>query len=182
MLQYAGFTRMNFVTGRNKRIGEFETDKGQYDRSGGETAYAHGAAMLVRREAVRKAGLMAEHFFLYYEELDWCERIRKSGYRIWFEPAALIFHKESVSVGGKSALKEFFMNRNRILFVRRHAAPASLVFFWIYFCLVVAPRNLLVYAREKRGDLARQFLRAIWWNITHGVNSNDLGYPLNTIK
>ncbi|MFX5506310.1 hypothetical protein ABTD43_20225, partial [Acinetobacter baumannii] len=74
---------MNYYTARNSCIGQFERDNGQYDHLLGETGFAHGAAMMVKREAIEKAGLMAENFFLYYEELDWCDRIKRSGYAIW---------------------------------------------------------------------------------------------------
>nr|HPH38191.1 glycosyltransferase family 2 protein [Sediminibacterium sp.] len=121
MLQYAGYTPMNYITARNSCIGQFETDQGQYDQLVGPTGFAHGAAMMVTREAIEKAGPMAENFFLYYEELDWADRIRHNGFEVWVNMKATIFHKESVSVGKKSALKEYYMNRNRILFIRRNA-------------------------------------------------------------
>jgi len=180
-LQYAGFTPMNFNTARNKRIGEFEEDKGQYDQLSGKTGFADGAAMMVRRTAMDKAGLMFEHFFLYYEEMDWCERIKKAGFDIWVETKALIYHKESVSVGKKSPLKEFFMNRNRILFIRRNAPLLSRMVFYCHFGLLVSPRNLISYLKEGRTDLAVQLFKAIWWNITHKKDSKDLGFPINKI-
>ncbi|WP_256010599.1 glycosyltransferase family 2 protein [Desertivirga xinjiangensis] len=181
IIQYAGFTPMNYFTARNKRIGEYETDKGQYDGPAKPTGFADGAAMMVRKETVEKAGLMAEHFFLYYEEMDWCERIKRSGYVIWVEPGALIYHKESVSVGKRSSLKEYFMNRNRILFIRRNAPLIARFLFYFHFCCLVAPRNLFTYLRDKRPDLAQNFIKAIWWNITHKKDSKDLGYSIQKI-
>ncbi|MCJ8211835.1 glycosyltransferase family 2 protein [Mucilaginibacter sp. RS28] len=177
-LQYAGFTPMNYYTCRNKCIGQFEEDSGQYDDKIGQTGYIHGAAMMVRRAAIEKAGLMAENFFLYYEEMDWCDRVRRAGYQIWFVPQGLIYHKESISVGKASGLKEFFMNRNRILFIRRNAPVLARLFFYIYFVLIVAPRNMLNYAREKQKGFTALLWKAIWWNVTHSKNSNNLGYPL----
>ncbi len=176
IIQYAGFSSMNFNTGRNKCIGQFEKDHGQYDRNTGPTAYVHGAAMMVRKEVIDKAGPMPENFFLYYEEMDWCEKIRRSGYQVWFEPKALIYHKESVSVGKESPLKEYFMTRNRILFIRRNAPAFSRILFFLHFFLLVSPRNLLNYIIGQRPDLRKQFFRAIWWNIRHKTDSRELGY------
>lgn len=181
-IQYAGFTPMEYNTARNKCIGELEQDRGQYDHTAGKTGFIHGAAMMVRRSAMNKAGLMFESFFLYYEEMDWCERIRKCGFEIWIEPRALIYHKESVSVGKKSALKEYFMNRNRILFIRRNAPSFSKYIFYAYFASVVFPRNMFRYILDKRYDLAKQLFRAVKWNICHDKNSDDLGYPLQQIN
>jgi len=177
-LQYVGFTAMNYYTCRNYCVGQFELDKGQYDNSTGPTAYAHGAAMMARKEAIDKAGLMAENFFLYYEEMDWCDHIKKAGYEIWVETKALIYHKESVSVGRASALKEYFMNRNRILFIRRNAPIRARLFFYIYFMCLVVPRNIIAYKKKEYHGFTKQLFNAIWWNITQGVNSTKLGYPI----
>jgi len=179
MLQYAGYTPVNYYTGRNRCIGQFEQDHGQYDDRSGATAYAHGAAMMVRREAVEKAGLMDENYFLYYEELDWCARIRQAGYEIWVNMQALILHKESVSVGKKTALKEYFMNRNRILFVRKHAPAFVFTVFCCYFMLAVVPRNVLLYIRERQWGFIPVLLKAIGWHCTHRADSKDLGFPVN---
>jgi GT2 family glycosyltransferase len=178
-LQYVGFTPMNYYTCRNYCIGQFEKDSGQYDNTTGPTGYAHGAAMMVKRHAINKAGLMAENFFLYYEEMDWCDHIKKAGYQAWAETKALIYHKESVSVGRASGLKEYFMNRNRILFIRRNAPLHARLFFYVYFVCVVAPRNVLAYIKKGHKGFARLLFKAIWWNITNNINSSELGYPLN---
>lgn len=176
MLQYAGYTPMNYFTARNSCIGQFETDNGQYNQLVGPTGFAHGAAMMVTKAAIEKAGPMAENFFLYYEELDWADRIKQNGFEVWVNLKATIYHKESVSVGKKSALKEYYMNRNRILFIRRNAPFFKAICFYIYFLIIVTPRNLMSYIKEKNYNFIKQLLRAIWWNLTNGINSNHLGF------
>ena len=176
MLQYAGYTPMDYFTARNSCIGQFEIDKGQYDNVTGMTGFAHGAAMMVKREAIDKAGLMAENFFLYYEEMDWADHIKQAGYEVWVNMQALIFHKESISVGKKSALKEYFMNRNRILYIRRNASTFQKLVFYAYFVLVVTPRNILAYLKNGEFGFINQLIRAIWWNISNGRDSKYLGF------
>jgi GT2 family glycosyltransferase len=178
MLQYTGYTPMNYYTARNASIGQFEEDKGQYDKLSGVTGYAHGAAMMIKRAALEKAGGMAENYFLYYEELDWCERIRKAGYEVHVDLSALIYHKESVSVGKRTALKEFFMNRNRILFIRKNASGLTFFIFCCYFFAAVVPRNLIHYIRNKEFSFIPVFLKAIAWHFTNKADSNNLGFPL----
>ncbi|HTN45739.1 MAG TPA: glycosyltransferase family 2 protein [Flavipsychrobacter sp.] len=178
ILQYAGYTPMNYYTARTECIGQFEEDKGQYSHLTGKTGYAHGAAMMVRREALEAAGLMAENFFLYYEELDWCERIKKAGYEVHIVMQALIYHKESMSVGKQSALKEYFMNRNRILFIRRNAPAVKQWIFGCYFILVVFPRNILQYLRHRNFRFITALFKAVTWNMNHSVDSRELGYPV----
>ncbi len=177
-LQYAGFTPMNYYTARNNCIGQWEKDNGQYDHYAGPTGFIHGAAMMISRDALYKAGNMAQNYFLYYEEMDWCERIRKAGFQVWINTDALIYHKESVSVGKASALKEYFMNRNRILFIRKNCALGTKLVFWAYFLAVVTPRNIINYLRHKQTPFIFVLLRAIGWNLTHNVNSTELGFDL----
>jgi len=180
MIQYVGFTPMNYYTCRNYCIGQFETDKGQYDNITGPVAYGHGAAMMVKREAIEKGGgLMAENFFLYYEEMDWCDHIKKAGYQIWIDTRALIYHKESVSVGKVSGIKEYFMNRNRILFIRRNGPLQARFIFYIYFMCIVVPRNILLYNKKGYKGFTTLLFKAIWWNITQKTDSKKLGYPIN---
>lgn len=51
-----------------------------------------GACMLIRRSALRDVGLMDEHFFLYFEDVDWCYRMRKGGWRVTYVPHAQMLH------------------------------------------------------------------------------------------
>jgi GT2 family glycosyltransferase len=181
-IQYAGYTPMNYFTIQNVTVGLNEIDTGQYDNREEPTAFAHGAAMMLKRETIDKAGLMPENFFLYYEEMDWCERIREQGFSIWVNTRALIYHKESVSTGRKSALREFFMNRNRILFARRNSPFFSRCFFYLYFIFLVSPRNVIVYLREGHPSYIGILLRAIWWNMVHRTDSADLGFAVKKTK
>lgn len=159
-VQYLGYTRMNYFTGRNRAEADMDAV-----RPPGPTGYAHGAAMMLRRGAVDTAGLMDESYFLYYEELDWCERIRKAGFDIWVEPRALIYHKESLSVGVQSPLKEYYMIRNRMLFQRRHAPGWKLPFFILYYLAVATPVQIFRHLRHGRFHLVPPVLKGIGWHL-----------------
>ena len=178
MLQYIGYTEMNYYTARNKQLGQYETDSGQYDHIIGKTGFAHGAAMMIKREVIKKTGLMPENFFLYYEEMDWCDQFKRAGYEIWVNLSVLIYHKESISVGKKSELKEYFMNRNRILFIRRNAGILQKLIFYLFFIIVVVPRNLISYKKNGEPGFATMLIKAIWWNLSNKTNSQYLGYTL----
>ncbi len=131
-IQYAGFSEINSFTGRNRTIGKMQKDLGQYDKPK-FTNYAHGAAMMVLKKVVDEVGEMPEEYFLYYEELDWCEQVKRAGYKIMYEPNSLIFHKESISVGNKNKLKTYYQTRNRILFMIRNYNGWSLILFFLFF-------------------------------------------------
>ena len=117
-IQYAGSYAVNPFTLRNTHIGTGEIDHGQYNESK-LTSYAHGACMLVKKSVIDLIGSMDEKFFLYYEEQDWCERMNRNGYHIFYVPQSVVLHKESISTGKSSPLKTYYLSRNRILFARR---------------------------------------------------------------
>nr|WP_307866758.1 glycosyltransferase family 2 protein [Pedobacter sp. ASV19] len=178
VIQYAGFTEMNFLTGRNKTIGYKEFDTGQYDSDSRETGYCHGAAMMCRRADLEEIGLMAEQFFLYYEELDWCERFKKAGKKIWFTGRTRIYHKESMSVGKESSIKTYFMTRNRLLFIRRNTSYSNTVLFCFFYVFLACPKQILVYLKNGRKDLVKWVVKGLAWNFVNKSNSTKLGYKL----
>lgn len=170
-IQYVGFTELTSITARNQCLGQFENDKGQYDNKVFITAFAHGAAMMVSREVCEQAGLMAENFFLYYEEMDWSLNIRKAGFKIRVNTFAQIYHKESVSVGADSPLKVYYMNRNRILLVRKHFAFYKRMLFCLYFGLIVFPRNFLKFLIRGKLKHINALFKAVYWNLSHNTQS-----------
>ena len=141
-IQYAGYTPLSKVTVRNQAIGYGEEDKGQYNTPH-PTPYAHGAAMLIKREAIEKVGLMPECYFLYYEELDWSMMFTRAGYEIWYEPACTIYHKESQSTGKNSPLRTYYMTRNRLLLVKRNWHELTKYLSYIYIIGIVTTRDIL---------------------------------------
>lgn len=164
LIQYAGMTRVNPFTGRNHTIGNKEPDKGQYSEAR-PTAYAHGAAMMAPRRVLERVGPMDEGFFLYYEELDWCERIRRAGFSIWVEPRARVYHKESLTVQKLGTLKTYYLNRNRIWFMRRNFGGPQLLVFYVFLFLVTIPKNVLLFLLRREPENLKAFLQGIWWNF-----------------
>ena len=160
LIQFAGYTPLSSITMRNRAIGCGEEDQEQYDTAH-TTPYAHGAAMLVKREVVDKAGLMPECFFLYYEELDWSMMIRRAGYDIWYEPACTIFHKESQTTGQNSPLRTYYITRNRLLFVKRNNPNATRYLSYLYLIGIVALRDIIKYTLQRRPDLAKATIKGL---------------------
>ena len=144
-LQYAGYTPLSKVTVRNRAIGFGEEDQGQYEEAH-PTPYAHGAAMLIKREAIEKVGLMPECYFLYYEELDWSMMFTRAGYQIWYEPGCTIYHKESQATGQNSPLRTYYITRNRLQLVRRNYVGINKWLAYSYLMAIVVPKDMLRYA------------------------------------
>ena len=163
-IQFAGYTPLSRYTMRNRSIGFGETDKGQYDTAH-PTPYAHGAAMMVKREALEKVGLMPECYFLYYEELDWSMMFTRAGFSIWYEPACTIYHKESQATGQNSPLKTYYLTHNRLLFVKRNIQGLRRYITYTYLLLVVAPRDICRYILHRQFNLASATIKGIKYFI-----------------
>jgi len=87
-----------------------------------EVDWVMGAALMARREVIKKAGLMDEGIFMYMDEVEWCYRIKKSGYKVMFYPGAEITHLGGGS--SKTGRKDPILNiyRGLLYFYQKHYA------------------------------------------------------------
>ena len=159
-IQFTGYTPLSTITVRNQAIGFGEEDNSQYDTAH-PTPYAHGAAMLIKRKAINKVGLMPECFFLYYEELDWSMMFTRAGYEIWYDPACTVYHKESQTTGQNSPLRTYYITRNRLLLVKRNYKGINKYLSYIYLIGIVAPRDIIKFTLQGRLDLVKAVYRGI---------------------
>ncbi len=91
---------------------------------------------LVPAQAFRDAGTLDERFFMYYEETDFIRRAQAKGYRVRYEPSAVIYHRESGSSGGgwMTPFKQYYATRNRLYLVRKHTrSRRDYAYFTAYF-------------------------------------------------
>ena len=159
-IQFTGYTELSKITIRNRAIGFGEEDHGQYDTAH-STPYAHGAAMLIKREAIEKVGLMPECYFLYYEELDWSMMFTRADYQIWYEPKCTIYHKESQATGQNSPLRTYYITRNRLILVRRNWKGLSKYLSYCYLTGLVAPKDILKFTLQGRMDLVKAVIKGV---------------------
>ena len=148
-IQFTGYTPLSKITIRNQAIGFGEEDRGQYEIAH-TTPYAHGAAMLIKKEVVDKVGLMPECYFLYYEELDWSMMFTRAGYQIWYEPRCTIYHKESQATGQNSPLKTYYLTRNRLILVERNWNGITKYLSYTYLLILVTLRDICKFALNNK--------------------------------
>lgn len=113
--------------------------------------YIAGACMLVRRDAISEVGLMDEHYFMYSEETDWCYRMRRAGWEIWFTPTAQVIH-----YGGQSTQKWKHamirsLYRSKVRFFRKHYGLWQSLALQMMFFVVLRVKWLA--ARHSRSDI-----------------------------
>jgi len=98
-----------------------EVDKGQYGKTE-KTEFASGCCMLIKKEVFEKVGMFDEKYFLYYEDADFNQRVKKAGFDIYYVPSASLIHVNAASTGGSgSVLQDYYITRNRLLFGIKYA-------------------------------------------------------------
>lgn len=94
------------------------------DDEAGEVDAVNGAFMLCRAEAIAEVGLLDEGYWLYMEDLDWCARFWRAGWRVFYEPAGVALHVKGGSSGRRRAPRqEIAFHRGMGRFYRRFDAP-----------------------------------------------------------
>jgi GT2 family glycosyltransferase len=116
-----------------------------------EVAVANGAALLVRKEVFQSVGLFDEEYFLYFEEVDWCIRVRNEGYRIVVAPNSRVTHKVSATLGRFSPTTDYYYNRNHFRFISRNWKGWRR---WLLLARLFARQNLalLAFMYKNRGE------------------------------
>ena len=174
-LQYAGINGIHRFTGRGLNQAKQQVDDGTFDRIG-NTYYAHGACMLVRAEVFEQVGLLSEDYFLYYEELDFCEAVRAAGWEIYYTSESYIYHRESSSIGKTNPLKTYYMFRNRWLFMRNWYRGFSYYLFVLYFLSIGVPWHLFKHWRKGERDHVQAILKGVKWHFRAKKIKVDEGF------
>lgn len=142
----------NNLVGQN--IGVDEVDSGQFDEVR-SVELSTGCCFMVRSDVLESIGSFDDKYFLYYEDADLSQRIRHAGFKIIYEPKAVVWHKNAESSGGSgSDLQDYYISRNRMLFGMKYAPVRTKI------ALAREGLNLLKNGRkwQKKG-ISDSFLR-----------------------
>ncbi len=91
-----------------------------------------GASMMVRRQVIENIGGMDENYFLYYEETDFCRKIKAAGWTIWYVPQSRVMHIAGQSTGvtgkqeGNKRLPGYWFESRRRYFAKNHGVPYAM--------------------------------------------------------
>lgn len=112
-----------------------------------------GAFMFVRRKALAEVGPLDEGYFMHCEDLDWCMRFEKKGWKILFVPDAEITHAHGVSSAGRPVRVEWHKSRGMIRFYRKFFRDEYNVFLFYLVIIGVWARfvavSMLALLRKK---------------------------------
>jgi GT2 family glycosyltransferase len=99
--------------------------------------YVFGACFLVKRKVIEAVGGLDPIFFLYGEEVDWCMRIGRAGYKIVCNINSKIWHKGMASTSKAKHFSEYYLERGRMIYMRKYARTLqflSFLLFWPPYC------------------------------------------------
>lgn len=129
---------------------------------------AIGNGYLWRRSALERVGVLDEQFFGYHEDVDWCTRARRMGYRVVYAGTVAIIHKggsSSDTLQPRTFPRSYFLGRNGILFIRKHATKTQAARFLVLCLLAFLARlgRAIVLSAfpvaSQRARRAREFLK-----------------------
>ena len=142
-LWFAGghFVAAKGHTGTHVGIGEH--DRGQHDAVA-TIDYAPTCCMLLHRSVFERVGLMDEAFFVYYDDTDFCWRLRQHGIALGYWPQEQLVHKVGGSTGGiDSPFTTFMAARNRLFFIKKHRGSTSAHMWSVVFMAYYVVRHLV---------------------------------------
>lgn len=114
-----------------------EKDLGQYDLAE-DVDYIPGCSLMIRKRVIEDVGQFDKRFFMYFEDVDICVRMKQGGYRVVYVPASRVFHKErSFEIGrGHSKLFSYYIVRNSLYFFRTYGKIKPFNFIkWLFINL-----------------------------------------------
>jgi len=141
----------SWVRGSGFAFGQNRVDCARYSQDR-YVSFASGCAMLLKAEAIRRVGLFCEDYFLYLEDVDYCQRMQEKGFRIRYVGRSRVYHKVGSSTSQKDSLL-YYQFRNRLFFMKRHAPRELYVLFLLYFTFTVAIKLLIWKVKGCKGKI-----------------------------
>ncbi len=145
-LNFLGFAYCNFYRKNNKIGKPFEVP------------YLSGGACLLKIDVLDKIDLFDDSFFMYHEDVDLGWRLRLMGYKLFFNPEAVVYHKYSFK---NSKLKYYFLERNRLIVLLTNYK--LLTIFFLLPMIILMEMGMWFFAFYN-GWLKEKFL-GYWWII-----------------
>jgi GT2 family glycosyltransferase len=124
--------KINKWLGTLKQIANLEKDNGQWNKEF-EVEQVAGTSMLIKESVIKEAGLMDENYFLYWEDVNWCLRIKRLGWKLFYCPKSKVWHKEGGTVGYKSPVSDYYSTRNNLILWKKFFRSYLPIVFIILF-------------------------------------------------
>jgi GT2 family glycosyltransferase len=163
-IQFSGGL-IDWNRGNTYDITKWQLDGKQF-ASQREVDTVEGSCMLIRSEVFEKIGFFDERYFLNFEETDFCCRAKRHGFKVMSAMRAHLWHKVSISSTERSYLGEYFMARNKILFLWKNCPRSRLVLALSYHFISTLRKSLKSF-RAGKYDSFRALVLGLFDGITN---------------
>ena len=160
VLRSAGFD-MNMWTGKTNIPGRDKVYQDEFKGKLIERDAVGGGSLLVRRSTFDEVGLFDENYFLTYEDVDWCIKLRKKGYKIIVVGDSRLYHKRLGLSQKENPKRVYLGTRGLILFMKKNAGLRNLLFMPI-FLLGYYPCKLFTLFINKRDKSIKAMTQGIF--------------------
>ncbi len=110
-----------------------------------EIDWLMGAAMMVRKDLLEEVGLFDEDYFLFVEDTDLCYRIKKKGYRNFYNPFAIVKHYHGGSVEHKFNISQMHHNFGMYKFFKKHYGKNAFTHFLLYIAILIRLLSVFIF-------------------------------------
>lgn len=139
----------------------YNAKKLRSDSKARDVGWLSAACLLARRKALEEAGCFDENYFLYFEDIDLCYKIKQSGWILRFLPQAHIIHFGGTSTSAVKISSRYHYRKSQIYFYRKHNSRLSQSLLWLYLWLNFNFSPTLVYGRKGEDFQRKDFLRLL---------------------
>ncbi len=138
-----------------------ETDTGQYDDAI-QCFWATGAAMLVRADVYRAIGGLDGDFFAHMEEIDWCWRVKRAGYKVMVEPKSTVFHVGGGTLPKTNPRKTYLNFRNSLITLLKNEKTPKIIWLFPLRLILDGVAAALFLSKGRLQDIL-MIVRAHWF-------------------
>jgi len=134
-----------------------------------------GCCILLKTKVIKKVGLMDEHFFAYYEDVDWSLRIKKLGYKLGIVESSVIFHHGTKSSnnsnleGNLSPFLHYLNIRNHIYLIKKHSDKFNFIGVLFYQFLKILFYSIYFILRLRFSKL-----KMVYRGLNDGINNKQI--------
>jgi hypothetical protein len=126
-----------------------------------DVGWLSAACLLVRRKALEEAGCFDENYFLYFEDIDLCYKLRQAGWTLRFCPQAQIIHIGGTSTSLVKNSSRYHYRKSQIYFYRKNNSWLSQILLRIYLWLNFTFSPILICGRKGEDFQRKNFLRLL---------------------
>jgi GT2 family glycosyltransferase len=146
-----------------------------------EVEWLSGACMMARRDALPAGGAFDEDFFLYFEDIDLCLRMRAAGWKLVLLPEVRAYHGGGGSTAARPLFSRYHYRRSQLHFYRKHNSPLSLLLLKLYLAGVFCALNLKSPGKDRESRAARRRFFALLSGGGSGPAENPEREPEDSI-